>query len=88
MIFNKNKVWNAKPIQQTLNKIKQLNKVIKVLQVLELKAEDIQLKKDKKIIETALKAPILHQVDHKANDLDNNNDNNKVKKQAKEEDFL
>ena len=71
VIFNKDEIWNKESIQYTANKIKKIDDAIKIVKVLKLEAEDIQLDEDlEKKVELAL--VILHQNNCKAEDFDAN----------------
>lgn len=46
VIFNKDKVWDGMPIQCTPDEIKVIDEAIKVVQLPEMKIENVQLDKD------------------------------------------
>lgn len=69
IIFNKDKVQNGIPFQYTINKSKELDEAIQVIELLQIdKLEDIQLSENLEV-----KSEIIHQTDHKIEDLDTNN---------------
>ena len=66
VIFNKDEVWDQKPVCLTPDKVQELNKAVEIVEVPQAdEQEDIQLAKD-----LDLSNPITQQTDHKMEDLD------------------
>lgn len=76
IIFDKDEVWDGKPIPYSDNDIRELDKAIKYIKVPELevnKMENIQLGKDSEIDMAII--TITYQAGHKAEDFDINHEN-------------
>lgn len=69
IIFNEDKIWDCILLQNTTNKIKELDKAIQVIKLLQKnKLEDIQLGKNLEV-----ESKITHQTNHEEEDLHTNN---------------
>lgn len=69
VIFNKDKIQDSMSLQCTANEIKELNKAIQVIKLLQTnKSEDIQLSENLEV-----KSKITCQINHKLKDLDTDN---------------
>ena len=85
VIFDKDTVWDGKPIAYSDDDIKELDKVIIHIEILESEAkemEDIQLVEDAKIDKPT--PTITRQADHEDEDFDENFE--KSERQAKDKD--
>lgn len=84
VIFDKNKVWNRRLTQLSLNNIKELDKAIKIVKMLQTNnMEDIQLAKDLEIDKSILTHSITQHANHETKILDEKIENTDAEKRAK-----